>query len=205
MVEILAAIAIIGILLAILFLAFGDVGASAKIRQTKGTFATLKAVEAEFVTTGNLRDVEFTVFGGNDKRLPAPTNGMGSDVGKMAQEQVVVATRQVLAHFQRNTKVKDMLGKVPQESMLDLKTGDPNPNLPRPLIDSWGHPIILVPSGGLSGVKIGSDSNWIVTSTGTYQNSVPTAQAPQLRPFWASAGKDGNFSTGDDNVYSFQD
>lgn len=72
------------------------------------------------------------------------------------------------------------------------------------LLDGWRNPIIYVPAGGLSKVKIGSTadnlvkSNEVVSSTGT-------AKLGPGRPFWASAGPDGDFSTGDDNVYSFED
>ena len=61
-------------------------------------------------------------------------------------------------------------------------------------LDAWGNPMIFVPAGGLAGVQLSSDS------PGTYRTIV----SPDGQPFWASAGPDGNFSTGDDNVYSFQ-
>lgn len=35
-------------------------------------------------------------------------------------------------------------------------------------------------------------------------NVVPAFRSPDERPFWASAGPDGNFATHDDNVYSFE-
>ena len=66
--------------------------------------------------------------------------------------------------------------------------------------DGWGNPIIYVPAGGLTGVNLGASS----TSNGiTYTNTV-TITSPDNRPFWASAGPDGNFANGDDNIYSFE-
>lgn len=56
--------------------------------------------------------------------------------------------------------------------------------------DAWNNPIIYVPPGGLTGVTI--------------RGSTGTITAPDGRPFFASAGADGNFTTGDDNVYSFE-
>jgi hypothetical protein len=52
-------------------------------------------------------------------------------------------------------------------------------------LDAWGNPIIFVPAGGLAGVH------------------VDPVRSPDGRPFFASAGADGDFATGDDNLYSF--
>lgn len=72
------------------------------------------------------------------------------------------------------------------------------------LLDGWGNPIIYVPAGGLNKVNIGDTVDNLVKSN----EIVPTGNTPKLgagRPFWASAGPDGNFKSGDDNVYSFED
>jgi len=86
------------------------------------------------------------------------------------------------------------------------------------ILDAWNNPIIFVGSRGLAGValvkkpgKSGADSekdfdkpDQQVTSVGVFPNLAPTAPTPAgARPFFASAGPDGNFRTGDDNVYSF--
>jgi prepilin-type N-terminal cleavage/methylation domain-containing protein len=92
--------------------------------------------------------------------------------------------------------------------------------LPKPpqaqycLLDSWNNPIIYVPATGLNvlirnGPSTQSPSGeprpFVVRSSGIY----PAGQVPPLgakdRPFWASAGPDGNFQNGDDNMYSFED
>jgi hypothetical protein len=56
-------------------------------------------------------------------------------------------------------------------------------------LDDWGNPIIFVPSGGLR-MTTATGRPFVVTS-------------PRGGPFWASAGPDGDLSTPDDNVYSF--
>ena len=38
----------------------------------------------------------------------------------------------------------------------------------------------------------------------TYWQPMPAIAAPNNRPFFASAGPDGDFSKGDDNIYSFE-
>ncbi|HEX3355963.1 MAG TPA: prepilin-type N-terminal cleavage/methylation domain-containing protein [Tepidisphaeraceae bacterium] len=84
------------------------------------------------------------------------------------------------------------------------------------LLDGWNNPIIFVPATGLQVRLLNGQSTfnpadatqtWIivspegrVTGNGTAN---PTVTTPG-RPFWASAGPDGDFSKGDDNVYSFE-
>lgn len=78
------------------------------------------------------------------------------------------------------------------------------------LLDGWGNPIIFVPRGGLH-VYIkdanGTPQPYIVRSNGI--QPVTGSQDPPLagneRPFFASAGQDGDFTQGEDNVYSFQE
>jgi prepilin-type N-terminal cleavage/methylation domain-containing protein len=79
------------------------------------------------------------------------------------------------------------------------------------LLDGWGNPIIFVPRGGLHvNIKDPSTGNlvtYVVRSTGSYP--VTGSQDPPMtgneRPFFASAGQDGDFTQGEDNVYSFQE
>lgn len=62
------------------------------------------------------------------------------------------------------------------------------------LTDGWGNPIIFVPAGGIYDVLVAGQNRDI-------NNPV---KSPDGRPFFASAGPDGDFHTGDDNVYSFE-
>lgn len=79
------------------------------------------------------------------------------------------------------------------------------------LLDGWGNPIIYVPRAGLHvNIKDPTNGNlvpYVVRSTGTLP--ITGGQDPAMtgseRPFWASAGQDGDFTAGEDNVYSFQD
>jgi len=94
----------------------------------------------------------------------------------------------------------------------ETKTQNPAPLL----VDGWNNPIIFVPATGLkvrllngktSFDKTDMTQNWIIVSPEGKVDSNGTA-APQVttpgRPFWASAGPDGDFSKGDDNIYSFE-
>ena len=75
-------------------------------------------------------------------------------------------------------------------------------NFPPVILDGWGNPIIFVPSptpipGGTQTGLI----NVYVNASST-PNPVPIT-SPDGLPFWASAGPDGDFIRGDDNIYSF--
>jgi prepilin-type N-terminal cleavage/methylation domain-containing protein len=103
---------------------------------------------------------------------------------------------------------------------------------PPVLVDSWSNPIILVPSAGLNVATawVGSERytpGRIVSNSGKYFRAIkaanpgdqttdksvweelpagynPVFTSPDHRPFFCSAGNDGDFRTPDDNVYSFE-
>jgi prepilin-type N-terminal cleavage/methylation domain-containing protein len=71
--------------------------------------------------------------------------------------------------------------------------------LPTPVVlDAWGNPIIFV-MGGVLGAPSSSSSGLLYAGGNAVQVS-----SPDYRPFFASAGPDGDFSKGDDNMYSFE-
>ncbi len=78
------------------------------------------------------------------------------------------------------------------------------------LLDGWGNPIIFVPGGILgNGAAINADGT-VIPGSGSMHSSAVSAPAgyqvrsPDGRPFFASAGPDGDFSKADDNLYSFE-
>ena len=117
------------------------------------------------------------------------------------QSMSAIPTKQVLSHIEVNRPTK----------LLGPTTGANPRQLEPPLIlDAWGNPIIFVGSGGLKGVwfeahrtsPTAEPPNKKVTSVGVLDESVATPQS--ARPFFASAGPDGDIETGDDNMYSFE-
>ena len=83
------------------------------------------------------------------------------------------------------------------------------------LLDGWNNPIIFVPATGLhlqmlngaSAYNGTATQNWIIVSPEGRVSGNGTANPIVVtpgRPFWASAGPDGDFSKGDDNIYSFE-
>ena len=81
---------------------------------------------------------------------------------------------------------------------------------PPVVLDGWGNPIIFVPASGLYDIYTGLvyvnvtivGTNHI-SFTGSLVSVNKPVTAPDGRPFWVSAGPDGNFVLGDDNIYSF--
>jgi len=72
-----------------------------------------------------------------------------------------------------------------------IVNGTPQVELTDPIfLDAWGNPIICCIGGQMSNVTAGG--------------RVVTVSSPDKRLFWASAGPDGDFSKGDDNIYSFE-
>jgi prepilin-type N-terminal cleavage/methylation domain-containing protein len=148
----------------------------------------------------------------------------GPRYGKDAD--AVVNTQLIMQLLLGTPKNRTMLGQFPQGSLMEKVPGSFTPKLlvannandrtPTPAVplDPWGNPIIFVPGAGLCGGTGPDDSMWVGgerNSTEAKQvvqtpNSTQLGpiQSPDARPFWASAGPDGDFRTGDDNVYSFE-
>ncbi len=81
-----------------------------------------------------------------------------------------------------------------------------SPLRPAILVDAWNNPIILVPAAGLRGIALkAGGTDQVITSAGVFPYSTNYRTPANARPFFASAGPDGDFTTGDDNVYSFEE
>jgi len=128
-------------------------------------------------------------------------------------------TYDVMYLLLRDPKNRALVSAMPPKRLLEGQVSGNGTQSPSDIthaivLDGWGNPIIYVPAGGLH-VQIldtSSGSNnlkveYVVRSTGMFPasqlSSHPISAAD--RPFWASAGQDGDFSKGEDNVYSFQE
>jgi prepilin-type N-terminal cleavage/methylation domain-containing protein len=156
-----------------------------------------------------------------------PTTVLSGGYGRYGA--AVQYTWYVMANLMRIPKVKDMVQKLPTSRVLtatNTTTGTTVPYTPTGatagagvvLLDGWGNPIIFVPSGGINVWKKGQSTPTLI-------------QSRDLRPFFASAGPDGDFGAdnnatvanptttdswsstsmgvtrtpmGDDNIYSFE-
>ena len=102
-----------------------------------------------------------------------------------------------------------MLAQITAEALLKTSGGttftDSSGNATPVLLDGWGNPIIYVPSGGMTGVWMGGPKPEPGSGGISYLSTdavVKKVMSVDGRPFWASAGPDGDFSQGDDNLYS---
>ena len=132
----------------------------------------------------------------------------------------VIRTRNVTRILLRIPSNRTLVENLPPKRILEpppSSGGAPPP--PQPivngvvLLDGFAGPIIFVPRGGLH-VRIkdptnpsASGTDYIVRSSGTFLASQLTNHplTPADRPFFASAGQDSDFTTGEDNIYSFQE
>jgi type II secretory pathway pseudopilin PulG len=161
--------------------------------------------------------------------LPVPPGSVDADdyqqgaAGKNSRLESpgVMNAAVVLREIGRVPNVKKILTQVPQDSLLETWTNPKSGGIKDPvksepsatvLIDAWGNPIIYVPASGLADVKLGDAGvKYVIRSDKVYTrgdfDAAVNATPPRLptgRPFFASAGPDGSFENGDDNVYSFE-
>ena len=152
------------------------------------------------------------------------TTSVNSGGDKRYEWDAVGNTQIVLAYLNRIPENKQVMTKIPSKQVHGTADGPKGNKLtpagnektidPPLVLDAWNNPIIFVGSDGLTGVgfesrKDDSTKEWRVTSTGLVPSSPggnvsPAERSKSWRPFFASAGPDGDFHTGDDNVYSFE-
>jgi prepilin-type N-terminal cleavage/methylation domain-containing protein len=152
------------------------------------------------------------------------TTSVNSGGDKRYDWGAVGNTQIVLAYVTRIPENKQVMTKIPSKQVHGTAdgpkgnkltpTGDEKTIDPPLVLDAWNNPIIFVGSDGLTGVtfesrKDSSTKEWRVTTTGLVPSTPggtvsPADRSKSWRPFFASAGPDGDFRTGDDNVYSFE-
>ena len=153
----------------------------------------------------------------------AKQNGQVSGPPARYTWSAVANTQLVYQFLNRVPANKQTLTKLPSKQLLGTigtsedrgKLLGPAGRIDPPLIlDAWNNPIIFVGSDGLAGVVYEAKNEGSTTEKpqrvttagvipGTGQID-PAVRAKSWRPFFASAGPDGDFKTGDDNLYSFE-
>jgi len=199
--ELTVVIGIIMLLLTLSVVGYRYLEASAARNRTRTVLHDLEAMTAELDRTGGMI------------RLVAPSGALYTTTQTLSSpgNATLGGGNQVGISNSYSTPALGILALVPanQQALTQLPVKSLVPGTLRlynniqvsAVADGWGNPIIFVPPGGLTNVQLGAKAN----SSGsiTYSNTV-TITSPDHRPFWASAGQDGNFTTGDDNVYSFE-
>jgi len=196
------AVGIIAVLIGISVLAYKHVGAGGKAAGTDVAIKSLVAMMNEYKLAGNSSKARFDnniSFPTTTSPVPKYTNaqvaapvdaveagqpGYSVDSASMSSD-AVVRTRQVLKVLLTIPANKKMYADLPKELHGEETSDGPI------IVDAYHAPIIYVPFKGLTGVTV-------VGSAGA------TVVSPEGVGFWASAGPDRIFATGDDNQYSWQ-
>lgn len=224
LVELVVVMGIILILIGLAMVGMRTLDKSAKEKSTKAALETAKSMLAELQTAGGISGVT-DIY--STPPTPPTANQIkqpdkvtlddyegGVSTGRYKSDAVKL-TQQVMFRLLAIPANKAVFQKLPAERLLRKPGNGPSitPEMqmlsgeiyPPLLLDGWGNPIIFVPWDGLSEVKIGSVVDNRVKSNEVVTPSTGPDKFTTGRPFWASAGPDGDFSTGDDNIYSFED
>lgn len=218
LIEIIVAVSIMVILMTMFVVGIKYVSASSKEKTTRITLANAQAMLTELETTAGLSRLPVGAFdapGVVNEDIPNRTNNTG-----------VIGTRDVFAILRSVPNNAKTMNQLPPQQLLTFNNSGSDPLAGVPiLLDAWNNPIICVPppnsnagdwrdSYGLRGVKLKDDTvTHRVVNPGGLDIAGDTEKASVLgdktrlshfRPFFVSAGADGDFRTHDDNIYSFE-
>jgi prepilin-type N-terminal cleavage/methylation domain-containing protein len=197
--ELLIVMAIMLVLISMLFLGLKYVTKNVKTKDTKTALTTLNTMFTNYEQATHLSpNGPAPASSGLSPSSPAWSGYIAAPgaitpdtagVGSLALPQYTESVMYLLLTIPDNKKIMDTLPSNKKSNVLGATPV---------LLDGWGEPILFVPGypggnspWGLSGVTTAAGSNQYITS-------------PDKRPFWVSAGPDGNVALGDDNIYSFQ-
>lgn len=192
MLEMMVVLGIMLLLMVLGVAGYRTLDRAAALRATHAALGNAQGLVTELEANGGLSRLE-----GPSGTNPTPPYATGAtfdnpgdvNIGMGGRTTAVANCQQALARLAAIPKNRQALAGLPSK-MIVTNPVNTYTTLPPAIADGWTNPILFVPSGGLTGVTVGSQT---VTIT-----------SPDHRPFWASAGPDGIFSTGDDNVYSFE-
>lgn len=180
LIELLIVIGVLGILITLGVLGFGRISTQNKQKATYTTLANCASLLKEFAAQANVNTFGNATLSATSFGFVTADNPGGRDAAANESRNrffnaawQIPALRKSLENFPQDQR---LVSSVPGAAFVPT--------------DAWNNPILFVPAGGLTDVRIDGASR--------------TITAPDGRPFFVSAGADGNFITGDDNVYSFE-
>lgn len=230
LVEVLVVIGVMLLLMTIGVIAYSKLDAVAASKSTQTRLASCASIMAEYETNagslaalqGNFDSIyPFTTLATPNQYQAIATGGLVVTFGAASRNPVIKLalsrpsppitptqgnfppvglTGVFMQQAVQFPSAKAVLAQLPPDAMLLAADGTPYMTVPNPpnfpatalpvVLDGWKDPIILVPSSGLTGVTFAG-----ITGTSTITSA-------DGRPFFASAGPDGDFASGDDNLYS---
>lgn len=217
--EILVVIGIILVLISIAVISYQVVERSAASRQTKVTLENLNSMLAELdASAGSNALPNFPYTDTSSPPITQTFIGVGSsgadgknrtigDVSSGGADRygfIVQQTQAAMANLTRVPNNNKAIAALPASKILRDSNNNPIPTsstVGPVLLDGWGNPIIYVCRGGINVL--------VTTGNGSTPQQI-TVTGRDNRPFFASAGPDGDFgavagttkAAGDDNVYS---
>lgn len=202
LIELLVAISVLAILAGIIVFALGRAVNQGSANSTKTILANCVSLLEEYRLANNKDISPLFLTSPYPNPIIAPRSIVPSRT--IPPSPAVLYTRRVMKQLLAIPANKRAVDSMPAVRLLRLP---PDPadktvtDIPV-ILDAWGNPILFIPchpnlvnpgnpDGGLSNVKLGNGQTGIIRPTDS-------------RPFFASAGADGNVASGDDNVYSFE-
>lgn len=233
LIEILVVVSILAILAGILLVALGSVSRASKKKATVALLENARSMLAEYELTSKLplafdagytpsvaqltaKQTELTNAGfplfyaaGTSVAPGLVTADTEAYTGASAtknrrQMPAMVATGEVFSRLRAVPKNETSFGNLDPANLMNATddvavTTGPKYQVP---LDAWGNPILFV-YRSLTGVNEGYNDG-DPSLAASYSNPARIKTATDGKPFFVSAGPDGNFSTGDDNLYSFE-
>lgn len=205
LVELLVAIGIVALLMTIAVAAYRGLTNSGKVNQTRVTINALQGMMAALDREAGFRIVDPFNPKSLKYRSPYQLPDMKAidateDASARAGKVTGVVERELVV-MQALTRIPDNKKTLQQLPSQFVKTpgglGADPPKLIQAVreqisaVDAWGRFLIFAPAEG-------------VTELTVAKVKLDVFKAPDGRPFIISAGPDGDFRTGDDNIYSFQ-
>lgn len=229
--ELIVAISIIAILIGMLVVFAPGILGAGNERATRVTLGNLQSMLTELETTGGLNRLRFDDYNSDGvmdfpPAIVAPESVVGDQPDRIGA--AVQLTRDAMTIILAVPANQSAIGQLPPEQLRTFDSGARNRDTPV-VLDAWGNPILFVfppdtqgvhaldDRYGLRGLSVeGQPGEWRVVNPGGVESVTASAprkypsttseaakRLPHFRPFWVSAGPDGDFRTHDDNIYSF--
>lgn len=180
LIEILVALFVISVLIGMLVIGVRYSINHANTRATKITMESLKSIAAEYP-----KEIPFQRFI-FEPEIPKGVPGPVYEGSPFREGVAVVNTAEYWNTIMAVPAAREMIANL---KSIPVAATQPTTRPSVVPVDAWGNPIIMVPSA-VVGVKSGGKQ--------------VTVWAPTSQPYFMSAGPDGRFDTGDDNVYSWE-
>jgi len=214
LIELLVAMGIAVIVMAIIITGLAQALGGTERRSTQTTLNIARGMLGDFTSDSQNRNRLFrqilTSEGGFGSAVAIANPGLITNVTN-SQNPVMDSSRRIQNLLLSKASSRQILESMPANQIeVDAATrlthsqaarGGPSVQTTA-LLDAWRNPILFVPDGfeTSAGLPTGTGGLAGVTAGGV----AGTIRSPERKPYFVSAGADGSFLTGDDNIYSFE-